>query len=310
MDEVFVHSHAICESINVGKKTRIWAFSHILTDAIIGEDCNICDHVFVENNVVIGNRVTIKCGVQLWDGIEIENDVFIGPNVTFTNDSFPRSKKYPDKFKTTKIKSGASIGANATILPGLVVGSNAMIGAGAVVTRSVPSNAIVVGNPAYIVGYAETRARTPVSPTSKNVFSGIETEIRVKGVKLQRLNEVRDLRGNLTAAEIGKDVPFEVKRYFVVYDVPSLEVRGEHAHRHCQQFLVALKGKVHVLVDDGNQREEFILDSPNFGLYMPEMTWGVQYKYSSNAILMVLASEPYDADDYIRNYEEFVEKVK
>jgi UDP-2-acetamido-3-amino-2,3-dideoxy-glucuronate N-acetyltransferase len=310
MDEVFVHSHAICESINVGKKTRIWAFSHILPDAVIGQDCNICDHVFIENNVVIGDRVTIKCGVQLWDGIEIENDVFIGPNVTFTNDSFPRSKKYPDKFKTTQIKNGASIGANATILPGLVVGSNAMIGAGAVVTRSVPSNAIVVGNPANIVGYAETHGRTPVLPTSKNASSGIETEIRVKGVKLQRLNEVRDLRGNLTAAEVGKDVPFDVKRYFIVYDVPSLEVRGEHAHRLCKQFLVALKGKVHVMVDDGSQREEFILDSPNLGLYMPPMTWGVQYKYSSNAILMVLASEPYDADDYIRNYEEFVDKVK
>ncbi len=310
MDEVFVHSHAICESINVGKKTRIWAFSHILPDAVIGQDCNICDHVFVENNVVIGDRVTIKSGVQLWDGIEIENDVFIGPNVTFTNDSFPRSKKYPDKFQTTQIKNGASIGANATILPGLIVGPNAMIGAGAVVTRSVPSNAIVVGNPAYIVGYAEAHGRTPVSPTSKNASSGIETEIRVKGVKLQRLNEVRDLRGNLTAAEIGKDVPFEVKRYFIVYDVPSLEVRGEHAHRLCKQFLVALMGKVHVLVDDGSQREEFILDSPNFGLYMPQMTWGVQYKYSSNAILMVLASEPYDPGDYIRNYEEFVDKVK
>lgn len=153
MKEHFVHPQAICETSNVGENTRIWAFAHVLPNAVIGSDCNICDGVFIENDVRVGNRVTVKCGVQLWDGIIIEDDVFIGPNATFTNDPFPRSKIHPEKFLKTLIRKGASIGANATILPGLEIGSGAMIGAGSVVTHSVPPNAIVEGNPARIMGY-------------------------------------------------------------------------------------------------------------------------------------------------------------
>lgn len=149
----YAHPQSLCESKNIGKNTRIWAFAHILPNAVLGEDCNICDHVFIENDVKIGSRVTVKCGVQLWDGTVIEDDVFIGPNATFTNDIFPRSKVYPETFLKTIVKKGASIGANATILPGLTIGENAMVGAGAVVTKSVPDNAIVVGNPARVTGY-------------------------------------------------------------------------------------------------------------------------------------------------------------
>lgn len=144
----FVHEKGICESKNIGKDTKIWAFTHILPKAIIGKNCNICDFVFIENDVIIGNNVTIKCGVQIWDGITIEDNVFIGPNVTFTNDKFPRSKVYPDQFLKTKIEKGASLGANSTILPGIIIGKNAMIGAGSVVTHSVSTDTIVVGNPA------------------------------------------------------------------------------------------------------------------------------------------------------------------
>jgi len=149
--DYFVHSHALCETSQIGKGTRIWAFTHVLPQAKIGEDCNVCDHVFIENDVVIGDRVTIKCGVQIWDGISIADDVFIGPNATFTNDRFPRSKVYPESFDRTVICKGASLGANCTILPGITIGENAMIGAGAVVTRSVPANVTVVGNPAKIL---------------------------------------------------------------------------------------------------------------------------------------------------------------
>lgn len=153
MKKFFQHPQALVESENIGDQSRIWAFAHVLPGAKIGNDCNICDHVFIENDVIIGDRVTIKCGVQIWDGIRIEDNVFIGPNVTFTNDLFPRSKVYPEQFLQTVVKSGASIGGGAVILPGITIGESAMIGAGAVVTRSVPVKAIMVGNPARIVGY-------------------------------------------------------------------------------------------------------------------------------------------------------------
>jgi UDP-2-acetamido-3-amino-2,3-dideoxy-glucuronate N-acetyltransferase len=153
--EVFIHPKGLCESSSIGAGTRIWAFAHILPSAKIGKECNICDHVFIENDVVVGDRVTIKCGVQLWDGTRLEDDVFVGPNATFTNDRMPRSKMYLSCFPVTTVRRGASIGANATILPGLTIGEKAMVGAGAVVTRSVPDKAIVVGNPARIKGYVE-----------------------------------------------------------------------------------------------------------------------------------------------------------
>lgn len=150
--EGIIHPQAIVESTEIGEQTRIWAFSHVLPGARIGCDVNLCDHTFVENDVIIGDRVTIKCGVQLWDGLRVEDDVFIGPNVTFTNDLFPRSKQYPsDGFPKTFIKKGASIGANATILPGITIGEYALIGAGSVVTKDVPACAVVVGNPAKII---------------------------------------------------------------------------------------------------------------------------------------------------------------
>jgi acetyltransferase-like isoleucine patch superfamily enzyme len=148
----FVHPQGICESSDVGQGTRIWAFAHVLAGARIGADCNICDHVFIESDVVIGDRVTVKSGVQLYDGLRVEDDVFIGPNATFTNDPFPRSKVYEHEIPVTRIQRGASIGANATVLPGITVGERAMVGAGSVVTRDVPAGAIVAGNPARVVG--------------------------------------------------------------------------------------------------------------------------------------------------------------
>lgn len=150
----YVHTHALVESKNIGDNTRIWAFVHVLPQATIGSDCNICDHVFIENDVVLGDRVTVKCGVQLWDGLRVADDVFIGPNATFTNDMYPRSKK-PFELKQTNVERGATIGANATILPGLTIGAGAMVAAGAVVTKDVPAGALVAGNPARFVRYIE-----------------------------------------------------------------------------------------------------------------------------------------------------------
>lgn len=302
----FVHSHALCESENIGKDTRVWAFAHILPGATLGSGCNVCDNVFIENDVIIGDRVTLKCGVQVWDGITIEDDVFIGPNATFTNDLFPRSKVYPQTFARTIIRKGASLGANCTILPGLTIGINAMIGAGAVVTRSIPPNAIVVGNPAKIIGYVDAKpvtAKQDVIDKAAVAPGAVETSVR--GVTLHTMTEVADIRGSLSAGEFERTVPFKSERYFLVYDVPTAETRGEHAHRICHQFLVAVKGSVHVVADDGRNREEFVLDKPNRGIYLPPMTWGIQYRYSHDAVLMVFASHYYDSADYIRNYDEF-----
>lgn len=306
----FVHAQALCESNHIGQGTRVWAFAHILPGARLGRECNVCDHVFIENVVSVGDRVTLKCGVQLWDGITLEDDVFVGPNVTFTNDRFPRSKLYPEQFARTLIRKGASLGANATILPGLTIGMNAMVGAGAVVTRSVPPNAIVVGNPAKIVGYVDARPSDPrIEPAAHPVEAGF-SHTAVKGVTLHRLTEVSDIRGSLSAGEFEREIPFTVRRYFMVYDVPTEETRGEHAHIKCHQFLVAVKGVVHVVADDGLNRAEFVLDRPTAGIYLPPMTWGIQYRYSSDAILLVFASDYYEPADYIRNYDDFLLRAR
>lgn len=301
-----IHELADVQSQSIGEGTNIWQFCVVLSDAVIGSNCNICAQVFIENDVIIGDYVTIKSGVQLWDGLVIEDNVFIGPNAAFTNDLFPRSKQYPKEFKKTVIRKGASIGANATILPGVEIGSNAMVGAGSVVTKNVPPNAIVLGNPARISGYTNAPAIERIKDES---FSGELGELncsQVDGVGVYQLPEIKDMRGNLSFAEIGQFLPFTPKRYFLVYGVKSHEVRGEHAHRNIHQFLVCVKGSCHVVVDDGHSREEYELNTPCKAIHIPPMVWGIQYKYSPDAVLLVLASDKYDADEYIRNYNEFL----
>ncbi|GFK93822.1 dTDP-3-amino-3,6-dideoxy-alpha-D-galactopyranose 3-N-acetyltransferase [Fundidesulfovibrio magnetotacticus] len=149
----FVHPKGLCESARVGQGSRVWAFAHVLPGAEIGRDANICDFVFVENDVVLGERVTVKCHVALWDGLRVGDDVFIGPGVCFTNDKNPRSKRYKTPLHTI-IGRGASLGAGAVILPGIEIGQYALVGAGAVVTRDVPPFALVTGNPARQRGLA------------------------------------------------------------------------------------------------------------------------------------------------------------
>ncbi len=151
----FIHPLADVADCQIGKGTRIWQFVVVLKGARIGADCNICAQTLIESDVLIGDRVTVKSGVQIWDGSVIGNDVFIGPNATFSNDLYPRSKQYPEKFFGITVKNGASIGANATVLPGITIGEKALIGAGAVVTKDVPPRAVVIGNPAKIVRYLD-----------------------------------------------------------------------------------------------------------------------------------------------------------
>lgn len=302
--DCFVHPQALCETAAVGPRTRIWAFAHLLPGARVGADCNICDHVFIENDVVVGDRVTVKCGVQLWDGVEVENDAFIGPNVTFTNDLFPRSRRHQEQVCRTRICQGASIGANATLLAGIEIGAHAMIGAGAVVTRSVPPFAIAVGNPARITGYVD--ARDGARRLKLRIAdSDPVTPIGERGVAIHRMPVVADMRGSLSVGEFAKHIPFMPRRYFFVFGVPSRETRGEHAHRECHQMLFCAHGSLAVVVDDGRTREEIVLNDPGVGLYLPPMVWGIQYKYSADAVLLVLASHDYAAADYIRDYDEF-----
>ena len=151
-DQSFIHPLADVQTVHIGHSTRIWQFCVVLEGAVIGAECNICSHCFVESDVIIGDRVTVKSGVQLWDGCRIEDNVFIGPNVTFTNDRFPRSKQYSTEFPELVVERGATIGANATLLPGIRIGEGAMVGAGSVVTKDVPAHVVVYGNPARIRG--------------------------------------------------------------------------------------------------------------------------------------------------------------
>ena len=301
-----IHSLADVQSTAVGEGTRIWQFVVVLAGAKIGIDCNICSHCLIENDVVIGDRVTIKSGVQLWDGLRVGNDVFIGPNASFANDRFPRSRQKPEKFLVTTLHDGASIGAGAVVLPGLEIGRNAMVAAGAVVTRSVPPNAVVVGNPAKIVGYVDAARgeEASVAIAKAEVFT---SATRVNGVTLHRLPRVADIRGSLTVGEFDRSISFAVKRYFMVFDVPSVETRGEHAHRQCHQFLICVRGSCAVVADDGINRQEFLLDRQDLGVHLPPMVWGIQYKYSADAVLLVFASHYYDSADYIRDYSEFQE---
>ena len=148
-----IHKLADVQSQNIGKNTNIWQFCVVLSNAKIGNNCNINAQVLIENDVVIGDNVTIKSGVQIWDGITLKDNVFIGPNVTFTNDFTPRSKQYPNIFLKTTIEKGASIGANSTIVGGIIIGEYALVGAGSVVTKNIPNNELWYGNPARFQGY-------------------------------------------------------------------------------------------------------------------------------------------------------------
>jgi UDP-2-acetamido-3-amino-2,3-dideoxy-glucuronate N-acetyltransferase len=150
---MFIHPSADVQTDRIGEGTRIWQSCVILPDAIVGRDCNVNAHCLIEGGAVIGDRVTLKCGVYVWEGVELADDVFIGPNATFTNDRVPRSKQKPESFLRTRVEKGGSVGAAAVLVAPLIVGRYALVGAGAVVTRDVAAYAVVVGNPARQIGW-------------------------------------------------------------------------------------------------------------------------------------------------------------
>jgi UDP-2-acetamido-3-amino-2,3-dideoxy-glucuronate N-acetyltransferase len=292
--DFYLHPQGICETTHVGKGTRIWAFAHVLPGARIGRDCNICDNVFIESDVTIGDNVTVKSGVQLWNGVRLGNHVFVGPNATFTNDKFPRSKQYLSHYPETVVEDGVSIGANATILPGVRIGFRAMIGAGTVVTQDVPARATVVGNPGRVVGYAGAADVDAVSCTLPDDYRPA----------LIRLGTNEQARGRLFVADEGV-VPFVPKRFFLVDKVPSGEARGNHAHHSSHQFFVAVSGHIFVAVDDGRRAFAIRLSRPDVGVYVPPRIWSMQFGHSADAVLFVLASDAYNRPGYISHYDEF-----
>lgn len=243
------------------------------------------------------DRFTSTHHVKTGANIKFGNNVlFDGPNISVDDDCI--------------VDSGCIIGENVKI------GKGAWARAGSVILKSVPANAIVAGNPAQVVGYREHVGTT--SPKTKLIdaqhYAGHERPTKigldVGDSSLHLLKHVDDVRGSLSAGEALFDIPFSPKRYFVVYDVPSSELRGEHAHINCKQFLICLRGQVRVLLDNGTKRCEVILNNPSSAVFMPEMTWGTQYNYSKDAILLVFASELYDPQDYIRTYEEYLTIVE
>jgi acetyltransferase-like isoleucine patch superfamily enzyme len=304
---VFVHEKALCESEHVGEGTRVWAFAHVMAGARVGQGCNVGEGVFVEGAAVIGDRVTIKNGVQVWDGVVLEDDVFVGPNATFTNDPFPRSRVPVEEYPTTRVQRGASIGANATVLPGLTIGARAMVGAGAVVTRDVPAGAIVVGNPARIVGYDDGDREPPDEGEARGTGAGAAPG---RSHRIVELPEWRGLKGGLTPLALGPDLPFEAKRCYWIYDVPGPAIRRGSAHRREQRVMVCLRGSVRVRLDDGDRVEEYLLDSPGRGLHCEAMVWITVDEFSSDSVLLVFADQDLDPEEPIRDHHEFLELVR
>lgn len=241
-------------------------------------------------------------------------DVTLGRNVRFEEDvQIGRGAVLSDtEAGPIILRKGARIGAGAVIAAGVEIGRGARIRDGAVVLHSIPPNAIAEGNPAQVVGYTtalpqDVTTFTGGGPGADSNRSSAEIiPLEVGKAAIYRMPLVLEAsRGNLTVGEIERDLPFQPKRYFAVYDVPSEKLRGEHAHRVCHQFLICMKGSCRALLDDGQNRQEVVLSRPDIGLHLPPMIWGTQYDYTRDAVLFVFASHPYDNADYIRDYETF-----
>ena len=248
----------------------------------------------------------------MWDGITIEDDVFVGPNATFTNDRFPRSKVYPEQLPREYSSKGRFDWSQCNPPSrsrdwGRRDGRRGSRGdplSSAPCHRSRQSRADR--------GYVDAKKHDgalEIEP-SKDANDREHHSDGGTGVEIYHFPWIKDMRGDLTVAEFEKDLPFKPRRYFIVFEVPSREVRGQHAHRRCHQFLTAVHGGLSVLIDDGMTRREIMLDNPTMGLHVPPMIWGTQWNYSPDAALLVFASEPYDPADYIRDYGEFVEALR
>ena len=262
----------------------------LLSAARIDARAHISPGLALPADLVVHPGAYVPANVQLAAGCQI------GPNAVFVEGA------------PIVLKPGVVVGANATVMPGVTLAAKCLVRPGAVVGRSVPPGAIVEGNPAVIVGYVNAAASPRGAALNRRpaVPPGATEALCVRGVTLHHFPVIPDLRGSLTVGEFQRQIPFTPLRYFMVFGVPSREVRGEHAHHACHQFLICVQGECSVVADDGEHRVEVVLDATHLGLYLPPMTWGIQYKYSPDAKLMGFASHHYDAADYIRDYDEFL----
>lgn len=299
----FIHDRAVCTPNQIGEGTFIRADVRISPSACIGQHCCIFEGVTVENDVVIGDRVIIKNQARIFECVVVGDDTFIGNDVVIHG--YLSGSEKPQQ---TKIGRNVYLGDGVEVQANVIIGDFAVIGAGVLVTKSVPDYAILSGASAQVLGNKINPSVDPsLNHLEDHVVSARQTS--VKGVTLHDIHKVEDERGKLSMGEFGRNIPFMVSRYFLVYAVPAEEVRGNHAHFKCHQFLIAVNGSISVVADDGVNREKFVLDRADKGLYLPPMTWGVQYEYSEDAVLLVLASDYYDNEDYIRNYDEFIAHI-
>lgn len=301
-----IHSTASCAPEWQDADVDVGPFTHIAEGVTIGGQCRVGGHCSIESGVVIGNGVSIGDGVRLRAGVIIEDEVCIGDRVSLF-DPPPARDESLDLTPSTRLGFRCMIGAGSVLRAGVTIGEGATVEPGSVVTQSVHPHAIAAGNPARIVGFdGASETRVPhASPSAAQVV-----ESRVRGVRVHVIPFIADPRGNLTVGEFERTLPFMPRRYFITFDVPSAHLRGEHAHRRCEQFLVCVRGTCAVVVDDGEHREEYLLDRPTLGVHVPPMIWATEYKHSPDSTLLVFASDYYDPDDYIRDYREFLREVR
>lgn len=238
------------------------------------------------------------------ESADIDSTVSMGPGCIIYGDGI-------------HICAGARLDAGCIVGEGVTIGLNTWIRAGSVVLRSIPANAVAQGNPAQVIGYQNIQ-RVKDSSLGVRLVDVHDMEgdsrpskrsLGVGRAEVYLIRSITDSRGSLAVGEVPSELPFLPNRFFIVYSVPSIELRGEHAHKKCEQFLMCINGSCRIMVDDGNSRCEVILDRPDVGIYMPALIWGTQYRYSSDAVLFVFASHAYDPDDYIRTYDEFLGAV-
>jgi UDP-2-acetamido-3-amino-2,3-dideoxy-glucuronate N-acetyltransferase len=267
-----IHPTAICSEAQLAPDVEIGAYAVFGHAVVVGKKTRISPHVSIAAGARVGYDVHIGAGACIGAGCIVDDSV--------------------------------SIGSNAVINDGVRLHIGARVLSGTTVAMAVPPYAIVEGAEGVITGYVDAGAEAASPPILAQPGS---QESRVRGVRVYEMRDIPDLRGALSVGEFGQELPFLPKRYFLVHDVASERIRGEHAHKQCHQFLICTHGACSLIADDGKTRQEFRLDRPNLGVHLPPKVWGVQYKFTRDAVLLVFASEHYDPADYIRNYDEFLE---